>query len=334
MVILIYSQHVRDAVYKHQAESGVQSPKLLGIENKMTCGSNRFACLSDQQMAGRSSPYRRGISPYRNERPQSPFRGGGFLGVPKEAENVRANKLNPYNRAGSKSQELFSHHSFKKRFGSLSPAVEKTLYVDTVNFSKISDTMGQMKSEGIERTASVDTVKDESRSETKVSVSIEASRSSSSEKIMHPAGQGDTEQCLGLDGELNQECKSLVCTNVTADETLNSSCQHKSEADDLGCINSGSEQSPLPLPLPKKPTESWLWRTLPSVSSRNSFSNPNVGTRFNPKKQDPKTPLTTTKWETIVKTSYAHHDHIRYSEVIYLKFCFVIDGLVMENKKS
>lgn len=324
------SQHAWDAVYKHQPESGVQSPKLMGIENKMTCGSNRFACLSDQQMASRSSPYRRGISPYRNERPQSPFRGGGFLGVPKEAENVRANKLNPYNRAGSKSQELFPHHTFKKGLGSLSPAVEKTLYVDTVNFSKISDTKGQMgsvgknfqtsmESEGIERTVTVDTAEDENRSETKVSGSIEASRSSYSEKILHPEGQGDMEQCLGLDGELNQECKSLVCTNVTA-ETLNSSCEHKSEVDDLGYINSCSEQSPLPLPLPKKPTESWLWRTLPSVSSRNSFSNPNGGTRFNPKKQDPKTPLTNTKWETIVKTSYAHHDHIRYSEELTSHF--------------
>ncbi|KAK3206886.1 hypothetical protein Dsin_020932 [Dipteronia sinensis] len=96
-----------NVVYKHQSDSGGRSPKLLGIENKkMICGSNRFAHSNEQQMTNSLSPYRRGISPYRNERPQSPFRGGGFLGVPNETENLKANRFNLYGRAGSKSQEL------------------------------------------------------------------------------------------------------------------------------------------------------------------------------------------------------------------------------------
>lgn len=347
-VTLISFQHAWDAtVYKHQSESGVRSPRLLGIENKMTSGSNRFACMSDQQMASRSSPFRRGISPYRNERPQSPFRGGGFLGVPKEAENMRTSKLNLYGRASSKSQEFLPYQSFNRGSGSLSPAVEKTLYVDTVNFAKrscsnlsSSDTLGQresegkhfhtsMESRGIERTASFDsslkhsrclnTAKNDNIKETEVSGLIGANKSSCSE-ILHAGGQADPTKCFRLDGELSQECKSLVCINVTTDENLNSSSAQKLEVVDPGYINNDSEQSPLPPPLPKKPSESWLWRTLPSVSARNSFSHSNGGTRFNPKKQDTKTPLTNAKWETIVKTSYAHHDHRRYSEVMSPNF--------------
>ncbi|KAE8722999.1 Xylem bark cysteine peptidase 3 isoform 1 [Hibiscus syriacus] len=70
------------------------------------------------------------------------------------------------------------------------------------------------------------------------------------------------------------------------------------------------DYSPLPPPLPKMPSESWLWRALPSRNYRQSYN----GTRFKPKKQEPKTPATDAKWETIVKTSYLHHDHVRYSE--------------------
>lgn len=53
-------------------------------------------------------------------------------------------------------------------------------------------------------------------------------------------------------------------------------------------------------PLPKSPSESWLWRTLPSIN----YS----------KNKQAKASKTVTKWETIVKTSNVHHDHIRYSE--------------------
>ncbi|XP_031281917.1 uncharacterized protein LOC116140427 [Pistacia vera] len=324
-------KHARDSVYKHQSDSGVQSPKLiLGIENKMTNGSNRFTCSNEQDMSNRSSPYRRGISPYRNERPQSPFRGVGFLGVPKETENIRATRLNLSDKSSSKSQELLPYQSFKRGSGSLSPAVEKTLYVDTVKFAKISssnsfssDTMGQMdlvrKSfetsmgrRGIEETASAESLLQDVKClniakggnilETKTVGSMKAKQSSFS-GILHP-------------GELNQECKSSELVKVVDDGNLNGSKEQYLEKDDPGCLNSDFEQSPLPPPLPQKPSESWLWRTLPSVSSQNSFS-PSYRSRFHPKRQDSNT---STKWETIVKTSYSHHDHKRYSEELTAHF--------------
>ncbi|CAN0853464.1 hypothetical protein LINGRAHAP2_LOCUS5639 [Linum grandiflorum] len=60
-----------------------------------------------------------------------------------------------------------------------------------------------------------------------------------------------------------------------------------------------------PLPLPKTPSESWLWRTLPV---RNSVDR---DTSFQSKWLDSKS---SSKWETMVKSSYMHHDHVRYSE--------------------
>lgn len=58
-------------------------------------------------------------------------------------------------------------------------------------------------------------------------------------------------------------------------------------------------------PLPKSPSESWLWRKMTLRSPL-------------PKKLEPapieKNPKIGPKWETIVKTSNVHHDHVRYSE--------------------
>ncbi|XP_044497694.1 uncharacterized protein LOC123219776 [Mangifera indica] len=356
------NKHFRDSVYKHPLDAGVQSPKLiLGIENKMINGSNRFSCSNEQPMSNRSSPCRRGISPYRNERPPSPFRGVGFLGVPKEAENTRAsrfnlsdkssskshelftNRLNLHTKASSKSQELFPHQSSKTRAGSLSPAVEKTLYVDTVKFAKISssnsissDNKGlmdpvresfetSMRRRGMEETTRMESslqdvkclniAKGGSISETKILGSIKANRSSFSGRL-HRGGAADMVECFGPDEELNQECKSLELVKVVDDGNLNSSKDRNLEKDYPECFNSGFEQSPLPPPLPQKPSESWLWRTLPSMSSQNSFS-ASYHSRFHPKRQDS---YTSTKWETIVKTSYSHHDHKRYSEELTAHF--------------
>ncbi|KAL8229724.1 hypothetical protein R6Q57_014624 [Mikania cordata] len=54
-------------------------------------------------------------------------------------------------------------------------------------------------------------------------------------------------------------------------------------------------------PLPKSPSESWLWR---KMTLRGSF----------PKKLQEARVDKSPKWESIVKTSNVHHDHARYSE--------------------
>ncbi|CAA7029320.1 unnamed protein product [Microthlaspi erraticum] len=83
--------------------------------------------------------------------------------------------------------------------------------------------------------------------------------------------------------------------------------------DELGKISNGPDRSLLAPPSPKKPSDSWLLHNLPSVT-------PHIPSRryhpFHHQKQDPKenSREVVTKWETIVKTSYMHRDHFRYSE--------------------
>ncbi|XP_047313464.1 uncharacterized protein LOC124916751 [Impatiens glandulifera] len=65
--------------------------------------------------------------------------------------------------------------------------------------------------------------------------------------------------------------------------------------------------SPLTPPLPKSPSESWLWRAIPSISLKSPF-------QHHTKKQNGRLSTSSPNWETIVKTSNKHRDHVRYSE--------------------
>ncbi|KAK6124230.1 hypothetical protein DH2020_041982 [Rehmannia glutinosa] len=85
--------------------------------------------------------------------------------------------------------------------------------------------------------------------------------------------------------------------------------EEKSELEN-GRESDSTMKSPLPPPLPKSPSESWLWRTLPSISLGNPFAHSRRNSQLNSKKGS----ATDAKWETIVKTSNLRHDHVRYSE--------------------
>ncbi|XP_059282753.1 uncharacterized protein LOC132036430 [Lycium ferocissimum] len=69
-----------------------------------------------------------------------------------------------------------------------------------------------------------------------------------------------------------------------------------------------------PPPLPKSPSDSWLCRTLPSLSTKNPSSRSYVGTGISPNNQSCKPLSNDPKWETIVKTTKGHKQHLRYTE--------------------
>ncbi|XP_010434507.1 PREDICTED: uncharacterized protein LOC104718451 [Camelina sativa] len=78
-------------------------------------------------------------------------------------------------------------------------------------------------------------------------------------------------------------------------------------------LNTSPECTPAisPPPLPETPSRSWLRRTLlPPVNPRPYGV---VLSQVRTKKLDQEV-LESTKWETIVKTSYVHNDHARYSQ--------------------
>jgi hypothetical protein len=151
-------------------------------------------------------------------------------------------------------------------------------------------------------------LKAESELENKVSLSADADSASLSDKP----------------DLMEDYAKALVCISATTEENVNIDGDQISKEDGTGNVKNSLVQSPLAPILPKSPSESWLWRTLPSFSSQNSLSHLHRGTSFQSKWQDTNTPSTNTKWETIVKSSYLHHDHVRYSEVMPLLSIFFV----------
>ncbi|KAJ9136031.1 hypothetical protein P3X46_033145 [Hevea brasiliensis] len=331
----------KDAVYKQNLDNEIRSPKLVGVENKLSCGSNRFSYTSDRQMISRTSPFRRsgGISPYRNQAPQSPFRGGGFLGIPKELEDLKANKLNFYSKVYSKSQELVSYHGIRRGSCPVTPPVEKTLYVDTVNVAGLL--CSNSASSEVNKRGFVDSGEKDLKSllnsrEIQETAAIE-SFSEDTKRLNLPGGMGKLEHKCLESGEadlyllsdrsshkgkadrsenLSQESKALVCASTTSEGNLNIDSNQISNIDSQNA-KTNLVQTPLPPLLPKTPSESWLWRTLPSISSQNLPWHLHQGTSFQSKQEDPKTSSTSSKWENIVKSSYLHSDHVRYSEELF-----------------
>jgi len=332
-------QHAWGSAHDSKPDYRVRSAELQRVDKKQTGESSRFTHSGELQTTGRFSPYKgAGVSPYRNKATQSPFPGARFLGVPKEVENTKANRFSLHVEGTNKN---------KQGSGSMSPAVEKTLYVDTVNIAETSlsnsryletkgwiDSAGEdletsLEGKGLEETTHVESVFQDIKclnisSEGDILesfVSVDADLSSMSE-ISRLKGQDVMMDGSGQDQGLNK--RSLECSKLITEGNLNINSDQVHKADDRGNTDSSSVNSPLPLALPKSPSESWLWRTLPSISSRNLFSHSNLGTHMHLKKRAPKTSSTNTKWETIVKTSHLRRDHVRYSEVMASLFYLMV----------
>ncbi|KAG7593271.1 hypothetical protein ISN45_Aa01g020790 [Arabidopsis thaliana x Arabidopsis arenosa] len=112
--------------------------------------------------------------------------------------------------------------------------------------------------------------------------------------------------------EADMERKPDANPDLEAFENISIRSGEMVKGNELVEISNGLDQSLLAPPSPKRPSESWLCHNLPSVTSK-------IPSRryhpFNPQKQDlTENYRNVTKWETIVKTSYMHRDHIRYSE--------------------
>ncbi|XP_015874404.2 LOW QUALITY PROTEIN: uncharacterized protein LOC107411339 [Ziziphus jujuba] len=332
-----FRNEAHESPFRGESDRGVLSAELQAVKSKLSCESSRFTFSGDLQN-GRTSPFRQsrsgGISPYRNEARQSPFREVGLLGIPKEGNIKTSSRTNLYSRSSNKFQDVQKNKQGHFRV----PAIEKTVYVDTVN-NNIAErsypnsgsiaSKGPMDSaseefekfleqRGIEETSTSESlfqevkcpniVGRESILEPQVFHSVDDKQSRLSE-ISHFKAQAVMEASrLGIGREIKSlDLPKLLTANGNAD--INTGQIVKADVED---INTSFVTSPLPPPLPKSPSESWLWRTLPSVSMKNPISHMNLGLLT--KKTESKTSSTNTKWETIVKTSKLNHDHARYSE--------------------
>lgn len=273
---VVSSQRDWNDIYFKSIQNRARSREL--VVNKVTGISNhQFYPSSELLNREGLSPLRRssgggGVSPYRNEKPRSPFHDGArFLGIPKEIKKIESDKRSSTSNVSDKSQDV----------------AEKTLFIDSIEMQEFS------------------------RAERLIKPQTTTLSSSCSMNLLDD-DQGT--KGLKFDQELDQEAKSLQCTSIHPVENLQTKNENENtkEVNDNGDSSIGCINSPRPPPLPKSPSESWLWRTMPSISLRNPFAS-----QVHTKKQGKKISTSSAKWETIVKTSHVrHHDHKRYSEVI------------------
>lgn len=108
--------------------------------------------------------------------------------------------------------------------------------------------------------------------------------------------------------EFDKKFIDQECTLEDGKIDLESQCVMKLGNEELYDTTSYFE-IPLVLPTLKAPSESWLKKTLPTISSRNMSSKPKLGAKVAP---------LCPKWETIVKSSNVHIGNMQLHEVINL----------------
>ncbi|KAM5578339.1 hypothetical protein ABKV19_008582 [Rosa sericea] len=113
---------------------------------------------------------------------------------------------------------------------------------------------------------------------------------------------------------LVQNSITLISSKVARKGKIDLESQRLVKLGNQGSSQGNNARLPLGPPLPKSPSESWLKRTLPTISSRNSSSQSSLGSRIYTSSPVSKISSLDPKWETIVKTSNVHHGRSRFSE--------------------
>ncbi|RWW80178.1 hypothetical protein BHE74_00011493 [Ensete ventricosum] len=189
-----------------------------------------------------------GSSPYQDE-------GNGFLGNPRS----KSSKTDDSD-AGDKDINHWETNHSSSRIGlvSMSPALEKTLYIDLTNRPGSSDS----------KSSSFNTVKDTRSMPSSGEVGTGSRRME--ESFVAEACEGNT---LQLDVSKVAEPVLPFSSRKPNHMDMNGDDNHKHVDNDRDTLHLSGDINPLrsllPPPLPKSPSESWLSRTLPSVRSKN-----------------------------------------------------------------
>ncbi|CAI9757242.1 unnamed protein product [Fraxinus pennsylvanica] len=215
-------------------------------------------------------------------------------------------------------QELSSDQSSSKELDSGNP-VEKTLYVDAIqqvesprtrfclshkqgmermpgsgdNDYDSAKSKDQHKLDTADRGAKLLTDAQKSNDFIVVSLVNKSNRKERMEKI----------KSFGHDQDVYRNTNTAKNLNVNEKEGTESLQMQPAEAENLENSHQSHLQFPVPPPLPKSPSDSWLFRTLPSMSTKNSFQRSHIGPTTNSQNQGLKARSGDPKWETMVKTT-------------------------------
>ncbi|PRQ21742.1 hypothetical protein RchiOBHm_Chr7g0242601 [Rosa chinensis] len=107
---------------------------------------------------------------------------------------------------------------------------------------------------------------------------------------------------------------TLISSKVARKGKIDLESQRLVKLGNQGSSQGNNARLPFGYPLPKSPSESWLNRTLPTISSRNSSWQSSLGSRIYTSSLVSKISSLDPKWETIVETCNVHHGRLRFSE--------------------
>ncbi|KAI3961245.1 hypothetical protein MKW92_004213 [Papaver armeniacum] len=258
--------------------------KVRGLDEKSPNAHKCLVCWSGSQTTEGSRKNGLsgdgGISPHRNEATRSTFReGAGFLGVPNQVVNSKDTRFNLYTE-GSPNKVVS-----RRGTGSMSPAAEKTLYIDSGLFLEApnssssssdfkdnnSQICGKKSGDGRDFSCRIGSVSDPKSSDF-----VSGELNFSTDRSNHE----DNVEVLKKGNNADDEARFLVRSNAPAAGSLDFDKPELVSTENEGNLSLVCFLAPLPPPLPKSPSE---------------FSND-------------------AKWETIVKTSYVNNSNVRLSE--------------------
>ncbi|KAL7104005.1 hypothetical protein ACP275_08G216900 [Erythranthe tilingii] len=191
------------------------------------------------------------------------------------------------------------------------PVTEKTLYVDTIRSvespTTSSLTTQDTKHVSISRKEDHDTVTKRMDQMNAIDLYLEDFNKSNTSNIISSIDKQT--QSRGFSSTVTKEIQ------VTEKEATESFEKELSRAIIVGNSYRNYSQLPIPPPLPKSPSDSWLWRTLPSISAKNSSLSSYIGAAAKPQNQvvSEDCPASNMKWETIVKTTTMQRRDLHYS---------------------
>ncbi|CAL9778192.1 unnamed protein product [Musa acuminata subsp. burmannicoides] len=285
------------AVFRHKLEQEHQA---------QVAELSRFRSESDSLTPDGSSPYQHSVtSPYQSEGPPTSLHEEkGPLGVvSRESKSSKTDGSDVGEKVVENHWEI--NHSSRMGSGTMSPALEKTLYVDVENRLGSSDS----------KSSSFNTVKDTRSMTSSGEVGTESKRTEESLVAkVHERDALHPEVCNVAEPVLPFTLKKLNHGYINGDADL----KHGYKDSDPPNLKSNRNplQSLLPPPLPKSPSESWLSRTLPSVASKNPAPQSLLGIQLHPRKQTLHVSSIDVIQETSIKPSKPRHRQIRFAEVL------------------
>lgn len=267
--------------------------------------------------------------------PSSISEDRGIPGIPKEA-NVKG--LGFHGKGSKTFQELLAEQDNSEESDPGGSVVEKTLYVDTMqrvdspNLRSVSP--NKQNRNGMKDTSSeegleiVDERMDQTHKINSLAEDIKLlydrggneklllSVHTFADLIAFPSSNTCRMEKPYLSGNQDSSLDPSATRNIEQPKNKETKGFNKQlpRATTLTQSHQNHSQNPESPPLPKSPSDSWLFRTLPAKSRKNPTLRSYLGETKNHQNQGSRAPATDTKWETLVKAMKVEHRQLPHSE--------------------